>query len=95
MRPYGSKRSFDTEPRIKSARALEKRETLASVKEALLAEGPLVSQCHTCGDPAVWIYMPGGPDYCDRCVPRGCSCWADEDGGEKLPCIEYREVLYQ
>jgi hypothetical protein len=51
-----------------------------------------------CGAKAVWIYMPGGTDYCDACVPRGCSCWLDEDGVEELgidgrrqPCIEFEE----
>lgn len=33
MRPYGSKRSFDTEPRIKSARALVKREGEEEIEE--------------------------------------------------------------
>lgn len=38
MKPYGSKRSFDTEPRIKSARALVKREGEALVEEQVTAE---------------------------------------------------------
>jgi hypothetical protein len=32
MKPYGSKRSFDTEPRIKNARALVKREGEAEIE---------------------------------------------------------------
>lgn len=33
----------------------------------------------TCGEIAVWIYMPGfssgsSPYFCDKCVHRGCSC---------------------
>ena len=32
-----------------------------------------------CGKTATWVYMPGysnggNPNYCDDCVPRGCSC---------------------
>lgn len=29
-----------------------------------------------CGKIATWIYMPSEYDgnYCDNCVPRGCSC---------------------
>lgn len=23
---------------------------------------------------AMWGYMPGKGDYCEDCVPRGCSC---------------------
>lgn len=23
---------------------------------------------------AVWSYMPGDGDFCENCVPRGCSC---------------------
>jgi hypothetical protein len=34
VKPYGSKRSFDTEPRIKSGRALVKREGEALIDEA-------------------------------------------------------------
>jgi len=33
MRPYGSKRSFDTEPRIKSARAMVKRHAEGHIRE--------------------------------------------------------------
>ncbi len=35
MKPYGSKRSYDTEPRIKSGRALVKREGEALVEEMI------------------------------------------------------------
>lgn len=38
MKPYGSKRSFDTEPRIKSARALVKREGEKLAREQLETE---------------------------------------------------------
>jgi len=38
VRPYGSKRSFDTEPRIKSARALVKREGEAIAEEQIDSE---------------------------------------------------------
>lgn len=32
-----------------------------------------------CGKIAVWCYLPGyssgnNPHFCDKCVPRGCSC---------------------
>ncbi len=32
-----------------------------------------------CGEIATWLYMPSSeskehPFYCDKCVPRGCSC---------------------
>ncbi len=55
---------------------------------------------------ATWYYVPcseSGEDessdyWCDKCVNRGCSCQADEDGidvldglGRRLPCIEYDE----
>ena len=38
MKPYGSKRSFDTEPRIKVARALEKRKGEELAEEQLKSE---------------------------------------------------------
>jgi len=35
-------------------------------------------KCADCGKLATWMYMPGdsdeGTEYCDNCVPRGCSC---------------------
>ena len=31
-------------------------------------------ECCICGKNATWSYMPGASDYCDDCVPRGCSC---------------------
>lgn len=41
-----------------------------------------------CGAPAAWWYAPSqGGDYCNTCVPRGCSCV--EDPNE--PCCEYFE----
>lgn len=39
MKPYGSKRSLDTEPRIKSARALVKREGEAEIEEHIPRSG--------------------------------------------------------
>jgi hypothetical protein len=30
--------------------------------------------CTICGKKAAWSYMPGDGNYCDKCVPRGCSC---------------------
>lgn len=49
-----------------------------------------------CGELAVWFYMPGDSCYCDKCVPRGCSCNLDDDDrpilddkGRELPCVEY------
>lgn len=32
--------------------------------------------CLKCGGKAEWYYMPGDEldNYCDSCVPRGCSC---------------------
>jgi hypothetical protein len=35
--------------------------------------------CCICGKKALWSYMPGREDYCDNCVPRGCSCNLDWD----------------
>jgi hypothetical protein len=56
-----------------------------------------------CNSKAVWFYMPSSNiEYCDECVPRGCSCNTnhdDDDGdeleqdidefGRKYPCVEY------
>jgi hypothetical protein len=35
-----------------------------------------LATCMKCGALAQWRYAPSGPrmDYCDDCVPRGCSC---------------------
>jgi hypothetical protein len=30
--------------------------------------------CIECGAKACWSYMPGMENYCDKHVPRGCSC---------------------
>lgn len=56
-----------------------------------------VPRC-ACGKPADWFYAPSGGDYCDACVPRGCSCNFDlegneylDEGGRRLPCCEYME----
>lgn len=40
-----------------------------------------------CGDVAVWMYAPGhGEDfndfYCEKCVPRGCSCQLEPVDGD-------------
>jgi hypothetical protein len=65
---------------------------------------PGPAKCCRCGKPAVWHYSPsfdGKHDwcwvYCDRCVPRGCSCVTDRDSGlpyrdkrgRMLPCCEF------
>ena len=53
----------------------------------------MLRRCN-CGRKPVWVYMPSdsrglNPYYCDKCVPRGCSCnheYVDEDylsNGEK------------
>lgn len=57
--------------------------------------------CDKCQSPAIWYYMPSSDiQYCDECVPRGCSCnifdnESDEeyvdDFGRKYPCVEYME----
>lgn len=44
--------------------------------------------CYTCGARADWRYMPGGADYCEACVPRGCSC--QDDPNE--PCCEFNPI---
>ena len=58
-------------------------------------------RCLRCDAMATWVYSPNDGDghYCDACVPRGCSCWWNEelqefdrdDAGREMPCIEYRE----
>ena len=55
--------------------------------------------CTVCGKKAIWSYMPSSDNYCDKCVPRGCSCRKDEEGNEKLdeqgrsyPCCEYSQI---
>lgn len=69
-------------------------------------EGPLASPlatCQKCGAMAVWEMAPCDSfgEYCDDCVPRGCSCntvdFPATDVGEEhrdergrlLPCCEY------
>jgi hypothetical protein len=56
-----------------------------------------------CGAPAVWEMAPCDSfgEYCDECVPRGCSCNAKsypykaggaqhrDDRGRLLPCVEF------
>ena len=67
--------------------------------------GPAVA-CEVCREArAVWHYAPWSPsaqvrDYCDECVPRGCSCNEPLDGsaetldecGRRYPCCEYDYV---
>lgn len=57
--------------------------------------------CIKCGCRAVWFYVPiGGREYCDNCVPRGCSCNTDPDTGEeeldekgrRYPCCEFEHI---
>jgi len=55
--------------------------------------------CIVCGEKADWSYMPGGEDYCEKHVPRGCTCNLEEDGSEELddngrrfPCCEYMGI---
>lgn len=52
--------------------------------------------CCVCGKEVVsyWSYMPGSEDYCEDCVPRGCSCNSDffefdEDSVSKEKQIEW------
>lgn len=55
--------------------------------------------CNKCNNKAVWFYMPSSDiQYCDDCVPRGCSCniieeSCDEQETDELarqfPCCEY------
>lgn len=52
-----------------------------------------------CNNISTWGYMPSDYNYCDDCVPRGCSCNEDESGnqilgndGKLLPCCEYTEI---
>lgn len=50
-------------------------------------------KCDKCRNIAVWFYMPsdGNYNYCDKHVPRGCSCVESErdDKGREVPCCEY------
>ena len=58
--------------------------------------------CDGCGKIATWAYMPSTENYCDACVPRGCSCniididVSDEQFRDEqdrlLPCCEYVEI---
>ena len=48
---------------------------------------------------AVWSYLPAENNYCDNCVPRGCTCNQNEKGeesldeqGRKEPCCEYSKI---
>lgn len=57
-------------------------------------------KCDECDNKAVWLYMPGTAQYCDNCVPRGCSCnvidydaivleESKDEFGRLYPCVEY------
>lgn len=55
----------------------------------LEAEGDLAmdpedsGMCHVCKiRMATWAYMPGTGNYCDVCVPRGCSCTMEPENGD-------------
>jgi hypothetical protein len=63
-----------------------------------------IKKCLKCGKKAVWFYLPSDSvQYCDDCVPRGCSCNDNEyeedgevvyierkdDKGRLLPCCEF------
>lgn len=64
-------------------------------------EFSIKQKCCKCKNDAVWFYMPSDEckdcNYCDDCVPRGCSCNIDPNSkeeildnlGRKLPCCEY------
>lgn len=58
--------------------------------------------CIFCRELAVWSYGPDIENYCDRCVPRGCSCnfypvsenseeliEEKDDQDRRQPCCEY------
>lgn len=65
----------------------------------------VLAPCQKCGALAVWEMAPSDSfgEYCEGCVPRGCSCnqtfndasgeWdgpeRTEDDGRLLPCCEY------
>ena len=44
--------------------------------------------CVICGKKAKWSYIAGDNDYCENCVPKGCSCQDHADS----PCVEYHEI---
>lgn len=43
-----------------------------------MATSKKIKCCECKKEDAVWLYMPGHSDgndfFCDKCVPRGCSC---------------------
>lgn len=55
--------------------------------------------CDSCSNIAVWFYTPGNEEYyCDKHVPRGCSCnfWPPKINGEEnweLPFEQWIESL--
>ena len=50
-----------------------------------------MDRCDECNNIAVWFYMPGSEKYCEKHVPRGCSCTRGEvdELGRDMPCCEY------
>ncbi len=41
-----------------------------------------MERCDICNKKAIWFYMPGKEQYCDECVPRGCSCNIEPKDGD-------------
>ena len=39
-------------------------------------------------------HMPGDENFCDKCVPRGCSCTEEEKDelNRSQPCCEYNQI---
>lgn len=76
MKPYGSKRSFDTEPRIKSGRALEKRKGEAEAEEQLAAaEAATAPPGHLIAADSEVAKAIDRVVRCAKCDGRGCDCW--------------------
>lgn len=55
-------------------------------------------KCLKCGQLATWFYMPADSSdhaYCDKCVPRGCSCneYPIDDNYENLDPNNWTEDL--
>jgi len=55
------------------------------------------TKCMVCNALATWIYMPSDSNgnYCDDCVPRGCSCNIDCDEEGRLILDETGEEFVQ
>lgn len=49
--------------------------------------------CKTCGQKAEWTYIPGNCGFCDKHVPRGCSCNSNPIDGnyENLDRTNWKE----